>query len=180
MSKEPVEVLHRGKFLVLLKEGRWEYVQRVSNRGAVFVLAVTDGRELVLVEQYRQPLHARTLELPAGILGDEDSHPDETPESCALRELQEEAGFTGRQARVLGTGPVAPGMTSEILYLVQVEGLRRTGAGGGVGGEDITVHRAPLDGIDAWLEAQRRRGLWIEPRIYTGLYFLSQAAVAPA
>ena len=167
-----IETLYRGRFLLLLKDGRWEYAQRVSNRGAVFVLAVTSVRELVLVEQYRVPLHARTLELPAGILGDEDSHPDETPESCALRELEEEAGFRGRTARILTTGPVAPGLTSEILYLVQVEGLEKTGAGGGVGGEDITVHLAPLDGIAEWLEEKRQAGLWIEPRIYTGLYLL--------
>lgn len=172
MNVEKIETLHRGKFLVLLKEGRWEYVQRISNRGAVFVLAVTDARELVLVEQYRVPLHARTLELPAGILGDEESHPDETPESCALRELEEEAGFRGRQARVLTTGPVAPGLTSEILYLVQVEGLRQVSAGGGVGGEDITVHRVPLDRVHGWLDEKRQAGLLIEPRIYTGLYHL--------
>lgn len=172
MSKPPVEVLHRGKFLVLLKEGRWEYVQRTSNRGAVFVLAVTEARELVLVEQHRVPLHANTIELPAGILGDEDSHPDETPESCALRELEEEAGFSGTDARVISTGPVAPGLTSEILYLVRVTGLRRTGAGGGVGNEDITVHLAPLDGIDGWLADRRDAGLQVEPRIYTGLYHL--------
>ncbi len=169
-----IELLYEGQHLRLLKDGRWEYAQRLSNRGAVFVLAVTEARELILVEQYRVPLHARTLELPAGILGDADSGPDETPESCALRELEEEAGFAGRQARVLTTGPVAPGLTSEILYLVQVDGLQKTGAGGGVGGEDITVHLAPLDRIDHWLADRRRAGLWIEPRIYTGLYFLSR------
>lgn len=166
------EVLHRGRFLVLLKEGRWEYVQRTSNRGAVFVLAVTEARELVLVEQFRVPLHARTLELPAGILGDEESHPDETPESCALRELEEEAGFRAASARVLFSGPVAPGMTSEILFLVLAERLERVGEGGGVEHEEIKVHLAPLDRIDAWLEQKRRGGLLIEPRIYAGLYWL--------
>lgn len=180
MSEIPLEVLHRGKFLVLLKEGRWEYVQRSSNRGAVFVLAVTPQRELVLVEQHRVPLHARSLELPAGILGDEDSSANETPEACGLRELEEEAGFRGRRARILLTGPVAPGMTSEILYLVQVEELEKTGVGGGVGSEDITVHLAPLDDIDRWLEEKRLVGLQIEPRIYTGLYFLRQGIRAPA
>lgn len=173
MTSEKTEILHRGRFLLLLKEGRWEYVQRVSNRGAVFVLAVTAARELILVEQCRVPLHARTLEMPAGILGDEAAYPDESPESCALRELEEEAGFRGGKARLLTVGPVAPGLTSEILYLVLVEDLKQVSAGGGVGGEDITVHRVPLDRVHAWLDQKRKAGLLIEPRIYTGLYFLS-------
>lgn len=167
-----VQLLYEGQHLRLFKDGRWEYVQRLSNRGAVFVLAVTETRELILVEQYRVPLHARTLEMPAGILGDEESHPDETPESCALRELEEEAGFRGGKARLLTVGPVAPGLTSEILYLVLAEDLKQVSAGGGVGGEDITVHKVPLAGVHAWLNARREAGLLVEPRIYTGLYFL--------
>lgn len=167
-----IQLLYEGQHLRLLKDGRWEYAQRLSNRGAVFVLAVTAERELILVEQYRVPLHARTLEMPAGILGDEESHPDETPESCALRELEEEAGYRGGRARLITVGPVAPGLTSEILYLVLAEDLKRVSAGGGVGGEDIIVHTVPLDRVRSWLDDKRKAGLLIEPRIYTGLYFL--------
>lgn len=164
--------LHRGRFLELLRDGRWEYVRRVGARGAVFVLAVTDARELVLVEQHRVPLQARTLELPAGIFGDAESPADETPEQCALRELEEETGWRGASARLLLTGPVAPGLTDEIMSLVRVEGLTKVHAGGGVAGEDITVHIVPLNGIAAWLEARRGAGLQVEPRIYAALYFL--------
>jgi ADP-ribose pyrophosphatase len=169
---DPVEVLHRGKHLVLLKEGRWEYVQRVSNRGAVFVLATTDDDELVLVEQDRVPLHARSIELPAGILGDEALHRDETPEACALRELLEETGYRGSAAKLAMTGPVAPGLTSEVLYMVRVTGLTQAHAGGGVEGESIVVHTVPLADVHDWLETQRRAGKQVEPRIYAGLYFL--------
>ena len=166
------ETLHRGRYLELLKDGRWEFVRRVGARGAVFVLAVTDAAELVLVEQQRVPLQARTLELPAGIYGDAESPPDETPEQCALRELEEETGFRGAKARLLVSGPVAPGLTTEIMFLVRVEGLVRAHAGGGVGGEDITVHVVPLDGIERWLDDRRGEGLLVEPRIYAGLHFL--------
>lgn len=171
---EPVETLHVGRHLVLLKEGRWEYVRRTSNRGAVFVAAVTDARELVLVEQHRVPLHARCIELPAGILGDELRHRDEAPEACAARELEEETGYRAARLRVIMSGPVAGGMTSEILYLVAAEGLTRTGRGGGVDGEDIAVHTVPLAGADAWLERRRGEGLLVEPRIYAALYFLAR------
>jgi ADP-ribose pyrophosphatase len=166
------ESLHRGRYLELLRDGHWEFVQRVNARGAVFVLAVTDAAELVLVEQQRVPLQARTVELPAGIYGDAESPPEETPEQCALRELEEETGFRGATARLLVSGPVAPGLTTEIMFLVRVENLTRAHAGGGVGGEDITVHVVPLDGIERWLDDRRSEGLLVEPRIYAGLHFL--------
>jgi ADP-ribose pyrophosphatase len=169
------ESLHRGRFVELLKDGRWEFVSRVGARGAVFVLAVTDARELVLVEQHRVPLQARTIELPAGIFGDAESPPDETPEQCALRELEEETGFRGATARLLLAGPVAPGLTDEIMFLVRAEKLVRVHAGGGTGGEDITVHVVPLDRIDRWLDERRRAGLQVEPRIYAALYLLEHA-----
>jgi len=174
MSDSAPEMLYRGRFLELLKDGRWEYVQRVKARGAVFVVALTEDRELVLVEQYRVPVKARTLELPAGIYGDEDSHEHETPEQCALRELEEETGFRGARARLLATGPVAPGLTNEMAFIVRAEGLRRVHAGGGVGGEDITVHTVPLARAHDWLDERRRAGLQVEPRIYAGLHFLAR------
>ena len=166
------ESLARGRFVELLKDGRWEFVRRVGARGAVFVLAVTPGDELVLVEQHRVPVRARTLELPAGIYGDDDSPAHETPEQCALRELEEETGYRGTRAHVLITGPVAPGLATEIMYLVRVENLTRVHAGGGVGAEDIVVHTVPLARVEAWFEERRRAGLMVEPRIYAGLHFL--------
>lgn len=171
---DPIETLHVGRHLVLLREGRWEYVRRTSNRGAVFVAALTDARELVLIEQYRVPLHARCIELPAGILGDEHDHRDEAPEACAARELEEETGYRAARLRLLMSGPVAGGMTSEILYLIAAEGLTRTGRGGGVDGEEIVVHAVPLAGVAGWLDRKRDEGLRVEPRIYAALYFLGR------
>lgn len=170
-TPEKEEILAEGRFLRLVREGRWEYVQRVNSRGAVFVLAVTPAREIVLVEQYRVPLKKRSIELPAGLLGDEAAHRNEPPEHCALRELEEETGFRGSSTRLLTEGPVAAGLTSEMLYLVKIEGLVRSHAGGGVDGEDITTHVVPLDQAHEWLERKRTAGYAIGPRIYAGLYF---------
>lgn len=171
MTRSP-DSLYRGRFLELLQDGRWEFVRRVKAFGAVFVIALTEQDELVLVEQYRVPLRARTLELPAGIYGDDDSEANETAEQCALRELEEETGFRAARARLLFTGPVAPGLTTEILFMVRAEGLTRVHAGGGVGGEDITVHTVPRRDVRAWLGQKSREGLLVEPRILAGLYLL--------
>lgn len=166
-----VETLYQGKFLKFSKSGTWEYAERVNSSGAGFILAVTPRQELVLVEQYRVPMQARTIELPAGIIGDEGND-GEAIEASALRELEEETGFRGARAEILLSGPVAPGLASEMLHLVRVHDLQRVGAGGGVDNEDITVHIVPLKQIDAWLASKTREGLLIEPRIYTGLYFI--------
>ena len=169
------ECMAQGRFLRLLREGRWEYVTRVNSSGAAFIVAVTPARELVLVEQQRIPLHARTLELPAGMIGDEAHLRGESVTASALRELEEETGFRGARAEVLATGPVAAGLTSELLHLVRVHDLVRVHGGGGVGDENIVVHLAPLANIDAWLAERQAAGLMLEPRIYAALYFVLRA-----
>jgi ADP-ribose pyrophosphatase len=169
-----IETLCEGKFLALRRDGKWEYAERPNARGAAFIVAVTEARELVLVEQYRVPLHAYAIELPAGIIGDEAAFAGEGVEAAALRELEEETGFRGSHAELLTSGPVACGLTSEILYLYRARGLQRVHQGGGVDGEDITVHVVPLDGVAAWLEQQIAAGKWVEPRVYAGLWFAAR------
>lgn len=168
-----VELLYRGNFLQLQRQGRWEYVSRVRANGAAFLCAITDDRALVLVEQHRMPLGARVIELPAGVIGDEDAFAHESIEEAARRELEEETGFrAGHIERVL-TGPTAPGMSSEMLHLFRATRLVRVHAGGGVEGEDITVHVVPLDDVPRWLVGHAATGTLIEPRVYVGLWFAS-------
>ncbi len=166
-----IETLYKGKFVKLSKSGTWEYAERVNSTGAGFILAVTPQRELVLVEQYRVPMQTRTIELPAGIIGDEGNH-GEAVEASALRELEEETGFRGARAEILLSGPVAPGLASEMMHLVRIHDLERVGAGGGVDNETTTVHGVPLGQVYSWLAGTGREGFLVEPRIYAALYFL--------
>ncbi len=168
-----IRTLRKGEFLELKRDRHWEYVKRVRASGAVVMVAVTAERELLLVEQTRIPMQGKTIELPAGLVGDSDAFADEGLEQAALRELLEETGYRGEQAFILTQGPTAPGLTSEQLTLVGIRGLSHEHAGGGVDGEDISVHRVPLDAVHGWLEARRAKGYFIEPRIYAGLWFAS-------
>jgi ADP-ribose pyrophosphatase len=164
--------LWSGKFLSLIKEGRWEYAERIGVTGAAVVVAVTDEQKLLLVEQYRIPVHTRTIELPAGIVGDEPGSAGESFTDAAKRELLEETGYAAERIELLMAGPASSGLTSEIVTLVLASGVKRVNAGGGVAHEEITVHEIPLADVHDWLAAKAAEGLLVEPKVYAGLYFL--------
>ena len=160
---EPAETVWEGKYIVAKKQGTWEYVARARGIQAAVILAVDEGAVL-LVEQYRVPLGQRSLELPAGLVGDEEA--GETAEASAARELEEEAGYRADRVTSLGTFYASPGMVSECFTLVRAEGLTRVSDGGGTADEDITVHRVPLGGIVDFVAAKRAEGVAIDVRLF--------------
>lgn len=168
------EELYRGKFLRLLKEGRWEFVERTNAHCAVVIVAVTPEGELLLVDQTRVPQGGRVIELPAGLVGDQDDIPEEDLEAAANRELIEEAGYSAARWTRLVDGPPSPGLARETLFFLRAEQLEQVGEGGGVDGEDIKVLKVPIAEAHTWLAGQRGQGHIVDPKIYIGLYFLTQ------
>jgi ADP-ribose pyrophosphatase len=167
-------ILHTGKFLTLIKAGHWEYVDRVHGKGVALIIGVTTEKKLLLVEQYRIPVHARTIEFPAGIIGDEPGDTHEASVAAARRELLEETGYAAGRIEAVTTGPSCSGITSERVTLFRAFDLHRTGKGGGVANEDITVHEIPLAEVVAWLAAKANSGVLIDPKIYAGLFFVTK------
>ena len=157
----------RGKYLEVHKVGTWEYAARIGNMGAAVILALTDAGEIVLVEQLRVPLGKRTIELPAGLIGDTEDN--DTATAAAARELQEETGFAAAHWQDIGLFATSPGMSSETFHLFKATGLTRTGAGGGVDGEDITVHVVAIDALPEFLAQQRAAGRIIDCRLAIAL-----------
>ena len=166
-----MERLYSGKFVNLVRDGRWEYCERVHDTAAAMIFACTAGGKVILVEEYRPPIRCQSICFPAGLIGDEGA---ESAEAAARRELLEETGFEAERLRYLFTGPSSPGITSECIAFYLATGLRRVAPGGGVQGERIIVHEVPLESIETWLDTQRAQGKAIDPRIYTGLYFINQ------
>jgi len=158
---EPVETVWAGRFITVKKQGSWEYVARARGIQAAVILAIDDG-DVILVEQYRVPLGQRCIELPAGLVGDEEG---ESVELSAARELEEETGYRPDHVEPLGYFYSSPGMVSEGFTLVRATGLTKVSDGGGVPGEDITVHRTPLAGIVDFIAAKRAEGLAIDVRL---------------
>jgi ADP-ribose pyrophosphatase len=168
------ETLFNGRWLTLKRRGRWEYVERVNPAGAVIVIAVTDDDEVLFVEQYRHPIECKTIEMPAGLVGDLDEHAHEGVEQTAHRELVEEAGYRADSIEFLHAGPSSAGMSTEVIAFVRARGLTRVGDGGGDASEQIVVHRVPRGECHDWLVQKGREGYSIDPKLFAGLYFLGR------
>lgn len=164
-------ILAEGRFVRMVKEGGWEWAERVRVAGVVAVAPVTPDNRLVLTEQYRRPVDARVIDLPAGLAGDVAGAEDEPLLVAARRELMEETGYESDRWELLTEGPTSPGMTNEMITFFLARNAQRTGSGGGDGSEDIEVHAVPLDTLHPWLEAKRAAGVLIDPKAYAGAYF---------
>ncbi len=168
-----VETLYQGQWLRMMRRGHWEYAERTHGKGmAVIIIAVTPDDRVLFVEQQRVPLGARTIEMPAGLVGDDHDH--DTLESAARRELVEETGWEPAKVEVLLIGPTSAGMSSERIAFVRATGLRRVGDGGGVDGEDIVVHEVPRDHAPAWLMAKQDEGYELDLKLWAGLWMIER------
>lgn len=168
----PVETLYQGKWLSLRQRGRWEFAERNNRGGAVIILAVTPQDRVLFVEQYRVAIQSRTIEMPAGLVGDLAEHPDEDPVSAARRELEEETGYRCERATFVHQGPSSSGMSTEMIAFVRAHDLVRVGPGGGDDSEDILVHEIPRAEAGAWLFTRAAEGYSIDPKLFAGLWFL--------
>jgi ADP-ribose pyrophosphatase len=170
LSDAPEEIMWSGNYIITKRRGPWEYVGRARGIGAAVILAIEDG-QVILVEQYRVPLQARCLELPAGLVGDETEGEDVA--TSAARELEEETGYRPARIEVIGTFASSPGMVSETFTLVRAQGLMRVSNGGGVPGEEIVVHRVPLADIDTFMATKRDEGVVIDVKLLALMSFVA-------
>lgn len=162
----PIETLWEGRFITVKREGTWEYVSRSRGIQAAVILAIVEegeGPQVLLVEQYRVPLKANCLELPAGLIGDHDAGED--PILAAARELEEETGYRPEKMEDLGRFYSSPGMVSESFTLFRATGLVKTGEGGGTDGENIIVHKVPLDQIADYVATRRKEGTAMDVKL---------------
>lgn len=164
----PAEVMWQGKFVRAIKRGRWEYVSRCGSVNAVVIIAEHEGK-VVLIDQYRVPVGKRCIELPAGLVGDEDAHA--TVEETAIKELEEETGYTAERIERLGEFQSSPGLLAESFTLVRAHGLRKIGDGGGTEHEDINVHLVGREDIPAFVAAKRAEGMSIDVKLLLFMNF---------
>lgn len=164
-ADKPEVVMWEGRFITAKTRGKWEYVGRARGIHAAVILAVDAENHVILVDQYRVPLGRRCIELPAGLVGDQDDAADEDAGDAALRELEEETGYRAGRMENLGAFFSSPGMVSESFTLFRAHDLVKVGDGGGVDSENIVVHRVPLAHIEQAVADWRAEGYAIDVKV---------------
>ncbi|MBN1966488.1 MAG: NUDIX hydrolase [Anaerolineae bacterium] len=118
------DTIHLGKTISLfietvrLPDGHVVEREVIRHPGAVAMVPLHANGRVTFVRQFRLAAGRELLEIPAGTM-----EPGETPEVCATRELQEEAGLLPANLNSLGGIFAAPGYTSEYLHLFLATGL---------------------------------------------------------
>src|SRR5215470_14448741 len=93
----------------------------VVHPGAVCIVARPTSESVILIRQYRHATGRELIEIPAGTL-----HDGEDPRECAVRELEEEAGYRAAIMTERARFWTTPGFTTEFMYLYEASGLTKT------------------------------------------------------
>lgn len=124
--------IYNGKIIkvyndkVELENGNTTYREVVAHREAVAAVALTEDNELLMVTQYRYPIHKSLTELPAGLIDE-----GETPLEAVKRELKEETGYEAERWQILASPYTSPGSHNERIHIYAALGLRK------VSGQDL-------------------------------------------
>jgi ADP-ribose pyrophosphatase len=139
------ETIYRGKVFdvrqdeVRLPNGRQASLDVVEHNSSVTLLPVDDEGQIWFVRQYRHPVLAELLELPAGVM-----EGDESPEACARREVREETGMAAERLQKLGEFYLAPGYCTELMYVFVARDLSPAPLPGDED-EFISVEKIPVE-----------------------------------
>lgn len=104
--------------LVELPNGENTTRDTVKHKGATAIIPVDENGNIYFVRQYRHAFKEEILEIPAGI-----KEGDELPETCALRELEEEIGMRASKITYLFDIRTAVGFSNEVINLFLAENL---------------------------------------------------------
>ncbi len=133
----------------------------------VNVIALTTDQQLVMIQQYRHGTESVELEIPGGAMDPEDDSPVET----AIRELREETGYQGKNARIIGDVRPNPAIMNNTCRTVLIEECKRLHPRSLDGGEDIATELMPLSNVQNALSNGRiSHALVIVALYYFDLY----------
>jgi 8-oxo-dGTP pyrophosphatase MutT (NUDIX family) len=114
------------------------------------VIAITSDRRVVLIEQFRFGIEEVTLEIPGGVIDQE-----EEPAAACGRELLEETGYAGDEILMIGRVSGNPAIQNNFVHTGLVLNAKPTGATDLDDHEEIQVRTVPLDDIPGLIRSGR-------------------------
>lgn len=151
------EKIYDGKIVelqvddVTLPNGKTAKRELIKHPGAVAIIPITKDKKIVFVEQYRKPLEKSIVEIPAGKL-----EAGEKPEVTAVRELEEETGYTTNKLSLVTSFYTSPGFADELMYIYFSDELELVGTP--VAGDDdefVELIELTLEEARVYVKQQR-------------------------
>ncbi|MBN1267746.1 MAG: NUDIX hydrolase [Anaerolineales bacterium] len=162
------ETVYTGKVFniridqVRAPDGKIRQIDVVEHGGAVAFLPVDHDGSILFVRQYRHPTGQELLEIPAGTL-----EKGENRHACVIRECREEVGFTPAKVTLLGSCYLAPGYSTEKIWIYLAEDLTPDPLPGDED-EDISIEKIRIDAIPSLIA----QGQLIDAKSIVGLHLL--------
>ena len=169
------KIITKGPFLNFVERDGWQYITRSRGSLVVAIIALTDNKEIILIEQFRKPMNARVLELPAGLVGDNDHTEDAA--LAALRELEEETGYQADTNLLIRFGKpfaASSGLCDEVTQIFLCHSCKKVGKGGGIDpDENIQVHTVPQQEFMSWILQKQHDGVIVDARVLAAPIFFN-------
>lgn len=149
------ETIYEGRIInvrvedVELPNGKNSKRELIDHPGAVAVIAITPDNKVLAVRQYRKALKKAIVEIPAGKL-----EPGEKPEVTAVRELEEETGYTCESLDKIISFYTSPGFANELVHLYVAKGLEKKGEQAADEDEFLDVLHLSLEEMEEMLETE--------------------------
>lgn len=137
--------LHLKKDIVKLPDGNSTYREYLIHPGAVAIMPILNDGRILLERQFRYPVDAAMIEIPAGKL-----EIGEDPLLCAQRELLEETGYSAKSWEFLGRIHPVISYSTEIIDIYLAKDLT-LGERSLDEGEFLDVFAATLDEMHEWI-----------------------------
>lgn len=136
---------------VTLPNGEQSKREIVKHPGAVAIIPITKDQKIIFVEQYRKPLEKSLIEIPAGKL-----EIGEEPQITAVRELEEETGYTTSELTFVTSFYTSPGFANELIHIYMTDQLEAlTHPVKGDDDEFVEVLELTLEEAETYVKEQR-------------------------
>ena len=144
------------------RTGREHDFYIIDSANWVNVVALTPDQQLIMIEQYRHGSTTVELEIPGGLMDAADA----SPVAAALRELREETGYAGENARVIGQVFPNPAIMSNHCHTVLVENCRCVHPVEFDQGEDLATRLVPVADVPALVASEKIRHAIVVAALY--------------